>query len=79
MSFRPRTCDVADIYGVHRKQVERWLDKGINAFDPAKLAEALASQRRPGKTLDLLLHPGAIEQITIAINNLPRPRRYFEN
>jgi hypothetical protein len=66
----PNDAAIAHAYRVHPRQLSRWRDKGFDILDPAKLAESLASQHRPGKTLDRLLEPGALESTSQAIRKL---------
>jgi hypothetical protein len=61
---------LAKVYDVHRRQVTRWRSAGFDTLDPAKLAESLAAQHRPGRTLDRLLAPGALESISKDIHKL---------
>jgi hypothetical protein len=66
----PHDAAIARVYRVHPRQVSRWRDKGFDILDPAKLAESLASQHRPGKTLNRLLEPGALDAVSKDIHNL---------
>ena len=69
----PTITKIAEIYHVHPRQVNRWRSAGFDITDPAKLAESLAGQRRPGKTLDRLLVPGELERTSQAIHKLLTP------
>jgi hypothetical protein len=66
----PAISELAKVYHVHPRQVNRWRAAGFDILDPAKLAESLAAQNRPGRTLDLLLAPGALETATASIRKL---------
>jgi hypothetical protein len=61
---------LAEIYQCHPRQVNRWRSAGFDILDPAKLAESLASQQRPGATLEKLTAPGALESTSQAIHKL---------
>jgi hypothetical protein len=67
---RPKITALSACYGVHPKQVRRWRDRGIDIFRPDHVLEAVASQNRPGKTLDRLLAPGELERTSQLIHNL---------
>lgn len=65
---------LATAYGVHRKQIARWRERGLPVEDPAALADGLAQQDRPGRTFDRLARPGGIEQVAAAIRQGARIR-----
>jgi hypothetical protein len=69
----PAITELAKVYHVHPRQVNRWRSAGFDILDPAKLAEALAGQQRPGATLEKLTAPGALESTSQAIHKLLTP------
>jgi hypothetical protein len=66
----PHDAAIARVYRVHPRQLARWKAAGFDILDPVKLAESLAAQHRPGKTLDRLLEPGALDAVSKDIHNL---------
>jgi hypothetical protein len=64
---------LAEIYQCHPRQVNRWRSAGFDILNPAKLAESLASQQRPGAVLERLTAPGALDATSQAIHNLFTP------
>jgi len=70
---RPTITDLAKTYGVHRRQLTRWRDRGIDIFRPDHVLDAIARQNRPGAVLDRLLVPGELERTSQAIHKLLTP------
>ncbi len=67
---RPSDTALAACYGIHRRQLRRYQDRGIDVLRPECVLEAVAAQNRPGAVLDRLLAPGELERTSQLIHNL---------